>query len=108
MEMSIAPTTTTHNYIPVNRIRANIKNWISTKNTTFLIQGVRKLVEEKFPVTKGKLLPICEHGQEVEEKYIQNEQFVGSIVEELSDFKKSGENEDISMEGILPLSSDSE
>jgi hypothetical protein len=50
----------------------------------------------------------------VEEKYIQNKHLVDNISEELviilelSDSDMSEEDEDNSLEGILPLSSDSE
>jgi hypothetical protein len=60
------------------------------------------------------VVPVCKHVQEVQEKYIQNEHLVDNIVEELiiilesSDSDMSEEDEDNSLEGILPLSPDSE
>jgi hypothetical protein len=66
------------------------------------------------PITKDEWLPMCKHVQEVEEKYIQNEHLVDNIAEELavilesSDSDMSEEDGDNSLEGILPLSPDSE
>jgi hypothetical protein len=57
---------------------------------------------------------VCKHVKAVEEKYIQNEHKVDNIAEELviilesSDSDMSEEDEDNSLEGILPLSPHSE
>jgi hypothetical protein len=85
------------------------------KNVTFKLQDVRKLAEEKFSsIIKDKWLPVCKHVQETKEKYIQTEHLVDNISEELviilesSDSDMSEEDEDNSLEGIIPLSPDSE
>jgi hypothetical protein len=58
-------------------------------------------------------LPVCKHVQEAEEKYIQNEHLVDNIAEEMviilesSVSDMSEEDEDYSLEGIIPLSPDS-
>jgi hypothetical protein len=100
---------------PIEKMWAIVKNWVAMKNVTFQLQDVRKLAEEKFSfITKEEWLPVCKHVQEVEEKYIQNEHMVENIAEELviilesSDSDMSEEDEDNSLEGILPFSSDSE
>jgi hypothetical protein len=100
---------------PIEKMWAMVKNWVAMKNVTFQLQDVRKLAEEKFSsVTKEEWLPVCKHVQEVEEKYIQNEHLVNNIAEELviilesSDSDMSEEDEDNRLEGILPISSDSE
>jgi hypothetical protein len=92
-----------------------VKNRVAMKNVTFRLQDVRKLAEEKFSsITKDEWLPECKHVQEVEEKYIQNEHLVLNIAEELviilesSDSDMGEEDEDNSLEEILPLSPDSE
>jgi hypothetical protein len=88
---------------------------MAMKNVTFQLQDVRKLAEEKFSsITKDEWLPVCKRVQEVEEKYIKNECLVDNIAEELviilesSDSVMSEEDEGNSLEGILPLSPDSE
>jgi hypothetical protein len=100
---------------PIEKMWAMVKNWVVMKNVTFQLQDIRKLAEEKFSsITKDEWLPVCKHVQEVEEKYIQNEHLVDNIAEELviilesSDSDTSEEDEDNSLEGILPLSPDSE
>jgi hypothetical protein len=99
---------------PTEKMWAMVKNWVVMKNVTFHLQDVRKLAEEKFSsITKDEWLPVCKHVQEVEEKYIQNEHLVDNIAEELviileSSDSDMSENEDNSLEGILPLSPDSE
>jgi hypothetical protein len=94
---------------------AMVKNWVAMKNVTFQFLDVRKLGEEKFSsITEQEWLPVCKHVQEVEEKYIQNERFVDNIVEELviilqsSESDMGEEDEDNSLEEVLPLSPDSE
>jgi hypothetical protein len=62
---------------------AMVKNWVAMNNVTFQLQDVRKLAEEKFSITKEEWLPVCKHVQEVGEKYIQNENLVDNIAEEL-------------------------
>jgi hypothetical protein len=53
---------------------AMFENWVAMKNATFQLQDVRKLAEEKFSsITKDEGLSVCEHVQEMKEKYIQNE-----------------------------------
>jgi hypothetical protein len=100
---------------PIEKMWAMVKNWVAMKNVTFQLQDVRKLAEEKFfSIAKDEWLPVCKHVQEVEEKYIQNEHLVDNIAEDLviilesSDSGMSEEDEDNSLEGILPLSPDSE
>jgi transposase len=100
---------------PIEKMWAMVKNWVAMKNVTFQLQDVRKLAEGKFSsITKDEWLPVCKHVQEVEEKYIQNEHLVENTAEELviilesSDSNMSEEDEDNSLEGILPLSPDSE
>jgi hypothetical protein len=89
---------------------AMVKNWVAMKNVTFQLQDVRKLAEEKFSITKDEWLPECKHVQEMEEKCIQNEHLVDNTAEELvvilesSDSDMSEEDEDNSLEGILPSS----
>jgi hypothetical protein len=92
-----------------------VRNWVTMKNVTFQLQHVRKLAEGKFSsITKDEWLPVCKHVQEVEEKYMQNEHLVDNIAEELViilelfDSDMSEEDEDNSLEGMLPLSPDSE
>jgi hypothetical protein len=100
---------------PIEKMWAMVKNWVAMKNVTFLLQDVRKLAREKFSsITKDEWLSVCEHVHEVKEKYIQNEHLVDNIAEELvtilesSDSDMSEEDEDNSLEGILPRSPDSE
>jgi hypothetical protein len=99
----------------IERMWALVKNWVAMKNVTFQLQDVLKLAEEKFSsITKEEWLPVCKHVQDVQKKFIKNECLVDNIAEELfiilesSDSNMSVEDEDNSLEGILPLSSDSE
>jgi hypothetical protein len=100
---------------PIEKMWAMVKNWVAMKNVTLQLQDVRKLAEEKFSsITRDEWLPVCKHVEEMKEKYIQNEHLVDNIPEELviilesSDSDMSEEDEDNSLKGILPLSSDSE
>jgi protein subunit release factor A len=100
---------------PIEKMWAMVKNGVAMKNVTFQSEDFRKLAEEKFSsITKEEWLPVCKHVQKVEEKYIQIEHLVDNIAKELviilesSDSDMSEEDEDNSLEGILPLSPDSE
>jgi hypothetical protein len=100
---------------PIEKMWAMVKYWVAMKNVTFQLQDVRKLAENKFSsIIKEGWLPVCKHVQEVEEKYVQNEHLVDNIFEELviilesSDSDISEEDEDNSLERILPPSPDSE
>jgi hypothetical protein len=62
---------------PIEKMWAMVKNWVAMKNVTFQLQDVRRLAEEKFSsIKKEEWLAVCEHVQEVEEKYIKNEHLV--------------------------------
>jgi hypothetical protein len=63
---------------------AMVKNWIAAKNVTFQLLGVRKLAEETLAfMNKKECLSVCKHIHEVEDKYMQNDHLVDSIVEGL-------------------------
>jgi hypothetical protein len=96
---------------PIEKMWAMDKTWVAMKNVTFQLQDVRKLTEEKFSsITKDEWLPVYKRVQEVEEKYIKNEHLVDNIAEDLviilesSYSDMSEEDEDNTLEGILPFS----
>lgn len=67
---------------PIEKIWALIKNWVASKNVTFKMADVRKLVEEKFcSVGREEWKKVCDHVKKHEQDLITKEHLIDDTTE---------------------------
>jgi hypothetical protein len=96
---------------PIENIWGIVKSRIAAKNVTFTLGDVHKLAEENFAaVTIEEWSAVCEHVKVLEQQYLSTEHKMDSAMERFiinaDDDDTSDSDDDI--QGVSPLSSDSE
>lgn len=68
---------------PIERIWAEMKQYVGVRNTTFKTQHVRQLCEEKFSTMDDAWKRLCESVKRLENIYMENEGIIDSVVDQL-------------------------
>ncbi len=81
---------------PIEKIWANVKNFVASHNTTFQLDDVEKLARQRFEQLGAETWkPICDHVKEVEQKMMSHEFAIDTITDQSDlNFVVNGSSED--------------
>lgn len=101
---------------PIEKIWANVKNWVAARNVTFKLQDVRNLAIQKFDsITAAEWSAVCDHVDKIVNEYVERENAIDEALESLqfkvntndSDDSNESSEENLSdnsdAENILPI-----
>ena len=67
---------------PIEKIWANVKQWVSLRNTVFTITEVRSLCEQRFSELGQKdWLSLCDHVKKIEAEYWESDGIMDEIID---------------------------
>lgn len=91
---------------PIEKIWANVKNWVAARNVTFKLEDVKTLAIQKFEsITEVEWTAVCNHADEVVKKYLAQELILDDALENLRFTVNTGESDESDAEsGVNPFS----
>ncbi|KAJ4444691.1 hypothetical protein ANN_06488 [Periplaneta americana] len=67
---------------PLELIWADIKQWVAGQNTTFNLEQVMKLCQQRVDgISVAKWEIVCEHVEKIEDEYIEQEGIMENVIE---------------------------
>ncbi|XP_063924723.1 uncharacterized protein LOC135138677 [Zophobas morio] len=80
---------------PIEKIWANVKNWVAGQNTTFKLKDVETLARKRFAeITPDNWAAICSHVAKTEDDYIIRERMLDEALEEFEFMVNTGSSDE--------------
>ncbi|KAJ3655184.1 hypothetical protein Zmor_014321 [Zophobas morio] len=80
---------------PIEKIWANVKNWVAQRNTTFKLPDVEKLARTRFAeLTADDWATVCRNFVKVEDEYIIKERLLDDALEEFEFMVNTGSSDE--------------